>query len=79
MLFSFFVFPLFYRQFHPQHDTCPQQIRPFYHHVTLYPVSYTHLISVASEICRYGEEIQREVYDQHLKEGVQYNLSLIHI
>ena len=30
-------------------------------------------ISVASEICRYGEEIQREVYDQHLKEGVQYN------
>ena len=32
-------------------------------------------ISVASEICRYGEEIQREVYDQHLKEGVQYNSS----
>lgn len=30
-------------------------------------------ISVASEICRYGEEIQHEVYDQHLKEGVQYN------
>lgn len=30
-------------------------------------------ISVASEICRYGEDIQREVYDRHLKEGVQYN------
>ena len=30
-------------------------------------------ISVASEICRYGEDIQREVYDKHLKEGVQYN------
>ena len=30
-------------------------------------------ISVASEICRYGEDIQREVYETHLKEGVQYN------
>ena len=30
-------------------------------------------ISVASEICRYGEDIQREVYEKHLKEGVQYN------
>lgn len=30
-------------------------------------------ISVATEICRYGEDIQREVYDKHLKEGVQYN------
>ena len=29
-------------------------------------------ISVASEICRYGEDIQREVYDKHLKEGVMY-------
>ena len=30
-------------------------------------------ISVASEICRYGEDIQRKVYETHLKEGVQYN------
>lgn len=30
-------------------------------------------ISVATEICRFGEEIQREVYDKHLKEGIQYN------
>lgn len=30
-------------------------------------------ISVATEICRYGEEIQREVYDRHLKEDVQHN------
>lgn len=30
-------------------------------------------ISVATEICRYGEDIQREVYDKHLKEGIQYN------
>ncbi|WP_289873207.1 ParB/RepB/Spo0J family partition protein [uncultured Duncaniella sp.] len=30
-------------------------------------------VSVASEICRYGEEIQREVYDTHLKEGEHYN------
>ena len=30
-------------------------------------------ISVASEICRYGEDIQKEVYNKHLKEGVQYN------
>lgn len=29
-------------------------------------------ISVASEICRYGEDIQREVYDRHLKEGIMY-------
>ena len=29
-------------------------------------------ISVASEICRYGEDIQSEVYDRHLKEGVIY-------
>lgn len=27
-------------------------------------------VSVASEICRYGEDIQQEVYDCHLKEGV---------
>lgn len=27
-------------------------------------------VSVASEICRYGEDIQQEVYDRHLKEGV---------
>lgn len=30
-------------------------------------------ISVATEICRYGEDIQREVYDKHLKDGIQYN------
>ena len=30
-------------------------------------------ISVASEICRYGEDIQREVYNKHLKEGVYYS------
>lgn len=31
-------------------------------------------ISVASEICRYGEDIQREVYDKHLKEdAVNHN------
>lgn len=30
-------------------------------------------VSVASEICRYGEDIQKEVYDKHLKDGVQYN------
>ena len=31
-------------------------------------------ISVATEICRYGEEIQREVYEKHLKgDVVQYN------
>lgn len=30
-------------------------------------------ISVASEICRYGKEIQSEVYDRHLKEGIVYN------
>lgn len=30
-------------------------------------------ISVATEICRYGEDIQREVYDRHLKDGIQYN------
>lgn len=30
-------------------------------------------ISVATEICRYGEDIQREVYDKHLKEDIPYN------
>ena len=30
-------------------------------------------VSVANEICRYGEDIQHEVYDKHLKDGVQYN------
>ena len=30
-------------------------------------------ISVASEICRYGEDIQHEVYNKHLKEDVYYN------
>ena len=30
-------------------------------------------ISVASEICRYGEDIQREVYDRHLKENGYYS------
>ncbi len=30
-------------------------------------------VSVASEICRYGEDIQREVYDKHLKDGLPYN------
>ena len=30
-------------------------------------------ISVASEICRYGEDIQKEVYEKHLKEDVRYN------
>lgn len=30
-------------------------------------------ISVATEICRYVEDIQREVYNKHLKEGIQYN------
>ncbi|WP_298108332.1 ParB/RepB/Spo0J family partition protein [uncultured Bacteroides sp.] len=30
-------------------------------------------ISVANEICRYGKDIQSEVYDRHLKEGVMYN------
>ncbi len=30
-------------------------------------------ISVASEICCYGEDVQKDVYDKHLKEGVQYN------
>lgn len=29
-------------------------------------------IIVASEICRYGEDIQREVYDKHLKEDAVY-------
>lgn len=27
-------------------------------------------VGVAGEICRYGEDIQRDVYDNHLKEGV---------
>lgn len=30
-------------------------------------------ISVATEVCRYGEDIQHEVYNKHLKEGIQYN------
>ena len=30
-------------------------------------------VSVASEICRYGEVIQREVYEKHLKDGLPYN------
>lgn len=30
-------------------------------------------VSVANEICRYGEDIQREVYEQHLKEDVTYS------
>ena len=30
-------------------------------------------VSVASEICRYGEDIQKEVYDKHLKDGLPYN------
>lgn len=30
-------------------------------------------ISVASEICRYGEDIQKDVYETHLKDGVRYN------
>jgi len=30
-------------------------------------------VSVASEICRYGEDIQREVYEKHLKDGLPYN------
>lgn len=30
-------------------------------------------VSVASEICRYGEDIQREVYEEHLKEDVTYS------
>ncbi|MBC5614579.1 ParB/RepB/Spo0J family partition protein [Bacteroides sp. NSJ-2] len=30
-------------------------------------------ISVASEICRYGEDIQREIYDKHLQEDARHN------
>lgn len=30
-------------------------------------------ISVATEICRYGEDIQREVYEKHLQDGIAYN------
>lgn len=30
-------------------------------------------ISVATEICRYGEDIQHDIYEKHLKEGVPYN------
>lgn len=30
-------------------------------------------VSVATEICRYGADIQREVYDKHLKDGLPYN------
>lgn len=29
-------------------------------------------ISVATEICRYNEDIQREVFDKHLKEDIMY-------
>ena len=29
--------------------------------------------SVATEICRYGEDIQHDIYEKHLKEGVLYN------
>jgi len=30
-------------------------------------------ISVATEICRYGEDIQKEVYEKHLQTGNAYN------
>lgn len=30
-------------------------------------------ISVATEICRYGEDIQKEVYEKHLQDGIVYN------
>lgn len=30
-------------------------------------------ISVATEICRYGEDIQKEVYEKHLQDGNAYN------
>ena len=30
-------------------------------------------VGVASEICRYGEEIQYEVYNNHLRDGLPYN------
>lgn len=30
-------------------------------------------ISVVTEICRYGEDIQHDIYEKHLKEGVLYN------
>lgn len=30
-------------------------------------------ISVATEICRYGEDIQHDIYEKHLKEGALYN------
>ena len=30
-------------------------------------------ISVAAEICRYGEDIQREVYEKHLQDEGTYN------
>lgn len=29
-------------------------------------------LSTATEICRYGEDVQREVYEKHLKDGVSY-------
>lgn len=32
-------------------------------------------ISVASEICRYGEDVQREVYENYLKEGILHHSS----
>ena len=30
-------------------------------------------ISVATEICRYGEDIQHDIYDKHLREGLTFN------
>lgn len=30
-------------------------------------------ISVATEICRYGEDIQHDIYERHLKEDLMYN------
>lgn len=30
-------------------------------------------ISVATEICRYGEDVQKDIYEKHLKEGLPYN------
>ena len=30
-------------------------------------------ISVATEICRYGDDIQHDIYEKHLKEGLLYN------
>ena len=30
-------------------------------------------VSVATEICRYGEDVQKDIYDKHLSEEVRYN------